>query len=107
MAGFEVTWSDSCPPVKPFLLIKIIILFILELKTAEQEEEEQITSKDLEEIESALEEIAEEKNLDIDKEELEDLKEDISDYKEVSDYLSIIIIDVMSSSVRCHTPEFL
>ncbi|KAJ8317442.1 hypothetical protein KUTeg_005346 [Tegillarca granosa] len=63
-----------------------------ELKTAEQEEEEHITSKDLEEIESALEEIAEEKNLDIDKEELEDLKEDISDYKENLEDLKYVII---------------
>lgn len=51
------------------------------LKDAEKEEH--ITVKDLEEIETALEEIAEHKQLNIEKEELKDLKEEISEYKEV------------------------
>ncbi|PVD29946.1 hypothetical protein C0Q70_09207 [Pomacea canaliculata] len=50
------------------------------LKDAEKEEH--ITVKDLEEIETALEEIAEHKQLNIEKEELKDLKEEISEYKE-------------------------
>ena len=49
-----------------------------------EEDAEEFTSKELEEIESALEEIAENKQLDIDKDELQDLKEEVNEYKEVS-----------------------
>ncbi|XP_076460775.1 mitochondrial proton/calcium exchanger protein-like isoform X2 [Babylonia areolata] len=48
----------------------------------EEAEDESITVKELEEIESALEEIAQQKRLDIEKEELEDLKEEVDEYKE-------------------------
>ncbi|KAL3864049.1 hypothetical protein ACJMK2_005760 [Sinanodonta woodiana] len=44
--------------------------------------EEEITSKDLEEIESALEEIAEQKSLNIEMEELSELKEEVNEYQE-------------------------
>lgn len=47
----------------------------------EEEEEESITAKELEDIETALEEIAQQK-FDIEKEELQDLKEEVDEYKE-------------------------
>ncbi len=60
-------------------------------EVVEEVEEASISSKDLEEIESALEEIAEQKQLSIEKEELEDLKEDVEEYKEVRDtYLHLL-----------------
>lgn len=45
-------------------------------------EEEKITTQDLEDIETALEEIAGQKKLSIEKEELQDLKEEVNEYKE-------------------------
>ncbi|KAL8622652.1 hypothetical protein ACOMHN_009286 [Nucella lapillus] len=47
-----------------------------------EEVEESITVKDLEEIETALGKIAQQKNVDIEKEELMDLKEEVDEYKE-------------------------
>lgn len=56
-------------------------LCVVELKDGA---EEKISVKELEEIEAALEEIAEQKKLNIEKEELKELKEEIEEYKEVS-----------------------
>ncbi|XP_046563760.1 mitochondrial proton/calcium exchanger protein-like [Haliotis rubra] len=58
----------------------------------EEPEEEKISSKDLEEIESALEEIAEQKQLNIEKEELQDLKEEVEEYKEDLEDLKSVIL---------------
>ncbi|KAL8594118.1 hypothetical protein ACOMHN_000829 [Nucella lapillus] len=44
--------------------------------------EEHITAQELEDIETALEEIAEQKQLNIEKEELQDLKQEVNEYKE-------------------------
>lgn len=63
---------------------------ITELSDVEVEEEEKITKHDLEDIETALEEIVEQKQLSIEKEELEDLKEDVTEYKEVSCIMTFI-----------------
>ncbi|XP_050397091.1 mitochondrial proton/calcium exchanger protein [Patella vulgata] len=52
----------------------------------------EITSKDLEEIESALEDIAEQKRLDINNEELQDLKAEVSEYKEDLEDLKAIMV---------------
>ncbi|XP_046366268.1 mitochondrial proton/calcium exchanger protein-like isoform X1 [Haliotis rufescens] len=58
----------------------------------EEPEEEKISTKDLEEIESALEEIAEQKQLNIEKEELQDLKEEVEEYKEDLEDLKSVIL---------------
>lgn len=56
-------------------------------------EEEKITAKDLEDIESALEEIAEHKQLNIEREELQDLKEEVNEYKEdLMDLKEVIVL---------------
>jgi hypothetical protein len=47
------------------------------------EQEEQISAKDLKDLESAIETLADEKNFDIDREELNHLKEDVEEYQEV------------------------
>ncbi|KAL5021304.1 hypothetical protein ScPMuIL_000459 [Solemya velum] len=54
--------------------------------------EEKITKHDLEDIETALEEIVEQKQLSIEKEELEDLKEDVTEYKEDLEDLKSVIL---------------
>ena len=48
--------------------------------------EEHITAQELEEIETALEEIAEHKQLNIERDELQDLKQEVNEYKEVGSY---------------------
>ncbi|XP_070210342.1 mitochondrial proton/calcium exchanger protein-like isoform X2 [Littorina saxatilis] len=51
-------------------------------KGKEEGEEEHVTAKELEEIETALEEIAEHKQFNIKKEELQDLKQEVDEYRE-------------------------
>ena len=48
-----------------------------------EEREDEVSSKDLEELEDAIESLAEEKNFDIEQNEIEELKEDMAEYKEV------------------------
>ena len=45
--------------------------------------DEEITAKELEDIEVVLEEIADQKKLNIEKNELQDLKEEVAEYHEV------------------------
>ncbi|GAB1599000.1 mitochondrial proton/calcium exchanger protein-like [Argonauta hians] len=59
--------------------------------------EEVITNKDLEIIESALEEIAHEKQLSIEQEELQDLKEEVDEYKEDVEDLKEVILSTGGS----------
>ncbi|XP_064631458.1 mitochondrial proton/calcium exchanger protein-like [Lineus longissimus] len=67
---------------------------VIEAKPSEalEEEVEQISGKDLKDLESAIETLAEEKNFDIDREELNNLKEDVEDYHEDLKNLKDIVV---------------
>ncbi|XP_033757274.1 mitochondrial proton/calcium exchanger protein-like isoform X2 [Pecten maximus] len=61
--------------------------------TEEEVKEEEITPKELEDIEAALGEIANEKAINIDEEKIKDLKEDVEEYKEDLEDLKAVILD--------------
>ncbi|XP_060085567.1 mitochondrial proton/calcium exchanger protein-like [Ylistrum balloti] len=61
--------------------------------TEKEDEEEEITPKELEDIEAALGEIAHEKAINIDQEKIKDLKEDVEEYKEDLEDLKAVILD--------------
>lgn len=72
------TWSDRCP------MFVFMLLALVDVAPSVSELEEEITPKELEEIEVALEEIAVEKEIHIEEDQIQDLREDMQEYKEVN-----------------------
>ena len=65
--------------------------------TQEEFDDEHVTAKDIEKIETALEDIADDKHINIHQSELHELKEEVIEYKEVS--LSVTV-NVLTTTIR-------